>query len=247
LLKPDLAVSDSTWQLRREALNKIGQILLPMNPAGNRIEAITLDEATITMLKRAATDKNSQVRGNAISFLNVTKDAKFAAIYKSALSDQSYFVVEQAAVALGNSKAGDAYVFLQKLANTNSWKNRLQIAGLNGLAALEDKKALDLGIKLGTDKLQPANVRSAALGIVAATGKGDARAFPIVFENFKSALENNSFQSIFTGVQSIVKLADPRGQEAFDLLKVKFKDNANLMNFINLQEAQFKKALENKQ
>ncbi|MDQ3633288.1 MAG: DUF3458 domain-containing protein [Acidobacteriota bacterium] len=241
------ALTDSTWQLRREALNKIGQILLPTNPNGNRPEAIALDTATVTMLKRAATDKNSQVRGNAISLLNATKDRAYADIYKSALSDQSYFVVEQAAVALGNSKANDAYLFLQKLANTGSWKNRLQIAGLNGLAALGDKKALDLGIKLGTDKLQPANVRSAALGIVAATGKGDARAFPIVFENFKSALENNSFQSIFTGVQSIVNLADPRGQEAFDLLKVKFKDNANLMNFINLQEAQFKKALENKQ
>ncbi|MGI8668418.1 MAG: HEAT repeat domain-containing protein, partial [Aridibacter sp.] len=239
------AVSDSTWQLRREAINKIGQILLPPNPRGNRSDAIALDEATITMLKRAATDKNSQVRGNAISLLSVTKDAKFADIYKNALSDQSYFVVDQTAVALGNSKANDAYLFLQKLVNTDSWKNRLQIAGLNGLAALENKQALDLAFKLGTDKSQPSNVRSAALGIVASVGKGDPKAFDLIFANFKEAVENNSFQSIAGGLLSITKLADPRGQEAFDLVKTKFKDNQQFMNFITLQEAQFKKALEN--
>lgn len=222
------ALTDSTWQLRREALNKIGEILLTPNPNGNRNTAITLDEATTAMLKRAATDKNSQVRGNAISLLSVTKDAKFADIYKSALSDQSYFVVDQAALALGNSKASDAYLFLQKLTQTDSWKNRLQVADLNGLAALEDKKALDLAFKLGTDKTQSSNVRSAALGIVASVGKGNPKAFDLIFANFKEAVENNSFQSIANSLFSITKLADPRGQEAFDLVKTNSKTISSL-------------------
>ena len=239
------ALTDSTWELRREALNKIGQILLPPNPTGNRTESIALDDATIATLKKAVTDKNSQVRGNAISLLNVTKDAKFAGIYKNGLNDQSYFVVEQSALALGNSKANDAYALLQKLANTDSWKNRLQVAGLSGLAVLQDKKALDLGIKLGTDKNQPANVRSAALRIVASTGKGNPKAYDLIFTNFKEAVENNGFQSITSGLQSIVKLADPRGQEAFDLVKTKFKDNSRFLGFITSQETLFKKALEN--
>jgi aminopeptidase N len=238
------AISDSTWQLRREAINKISEILLPPNPFGNRTEAVSLDEATITMLKKAVNDKNSQVRGNAISLLAVTKDSKYANIYSSALKDQSYFVIDQAALALGNTKETNSFEILQKLAQTDSWRNRMQIAGLRGLAALEDKKALDMGMKLGSDKSQPASVRSAALGIVAAVGKGDPKSFDLIFANFKEAVENNSFQSIFTGLQSIIKIADPRGQQAFDLLKEKFKDNAQFMGFINNQEAQFKKALE---
>lgn len=240
------ATTDTTWQLRREALNKIGQILLPANPMGERTEAISLDEATIAMLKKAVNDKNSQVRGNAISLLAVTKDAQYANIYTTAIQDQSYFVVEQAALALGNTKEKNAYAVLQKLAQTDSWRNRMQVSGLRGLAALEDKKALELGINLGSDRSQPSNVRSAALGIVAAVGKGDPKAFDLIFANFKEALENNSFQSIFTGVQSIIKIGDPRGQQAFDLLKEKFKDNQQFMGFINVQEAQFKKALEEK-
>jgi len=45
------------------------------------------------------------------------------------------------------------------------------------------------------------------------------------------------------GLQALIKVADPRGQEAFDMLKTKFKDNANALNAIGQYEAQFKAAL----
>jgi hypothetical protein len=48
---------------------------------------------------------------------------------------------------------------------------------------------------------------------------------------------------MITGLQAIVKIADPRGQQAFDLLKAKFKDNPGAMIFVAGQEAEFKAAI----
>ena len=78
--------------------------------------------------------------------------------------------------------------------------------------------------------------------VVASSGKGDPRAFPLVFEAFKKALANNEFQNIFNGLNAIVKLADPRGQEAFDLMKAKFKNQPNFLGYIDFFEKQFQAA-----
>ncbi len=241
-----VVVTDEAWQLRVEALNNIAQLLVTQNPNGNRTEAVALDETTTTMLKRAATDKNSQVRGNAISLLNVTKDAKYTDIYTKALTDQSYFVIARAATALANTKDKNAYVLLQKLVQTDSWKDNLRVIGLNSLAALGDKKALDSGFKYAGDKTQTPGVQTAALAIVGAVGKGDSRAFPLIYESLKKAVEANDFQNIAVGINSIVTLADPRGQEIFDMLLVKFKDNQRASAFFSGKEQEFKKAIEGK-
>ena len=40
------------------------------------------------------------------------------------------------------------------------------------------------------------------------------------------------------------EMADPRGQQAFDMLKEKFKNNPNALNFrVTALEAQFKAAI----
>lgn len=193
----------------------------------------------------AAKDKNSSVRAAAIAALGRTKDAKYAGIYRTALNDQSYGVIDSAATALAQTGDKTAYDALIKLANSDSWKDRIRLAGLQGLAALGDKRALDLGFKY-MDKSYSPSVRTNALGVLASSGKGDARIYPLLLENFKQSLEENAFQEIFGGLQSFVKLADPRGQEAFNMAKEKFKENQNLFAFISRIEAQFKKAIEQK-
>jgi hypothetical protein len=67
-----------------------------------------------------------------------------------------------------------------------------------------------------------------------------------LIESFKKALENNDFQSIINGFQSLIRLGDPRGQEAFDLAKEKFKTQQGFLGFITQLEGQFKKAIEPK-
>ena len=164
-------------------------------------------------------------------------------MYLNGLGDRSYAVIDASAVALGKTKDARAYDALVKLTNTQSWKGRIQTAGLNGLAELGEKRAFDVGYKMATDMTLPSNLRTAALKAVGAAGKGDPRAYPLIFEQFKTAYDANNIQGIINGIQAIVKLADPRGQEAFDMLKTKFKDNPGAMQFVAAQEALFKAAI----
>ncbi len=201
-----------------------------------------LDDATVSVLQTAAKDQNSLVRAAAFEALGATGDAKYAGLYLSALNDPSYTVVDNAAGALGATKDAKAYDALVKLTNTDSWHGHLRNAGLNGLAALGDKRAFETAYKFANDPNQLPTVRSKALEVIGETGKGDQRAFPLIFENFKKSLEANSFQNLFNSVNAIVKLGDPRGQQAFDLLKTKYKDNQQIMGYVAYFEAKFKAA-----
>ena len=60
-----------------------------------------------------------------------------------------------------------------------SWRDTIRASGLNGLAALGDKRALELGIKYYVAG-NPSGVRSAALSLLGSTGKDDPRVLPIL-------------------------------------------------------------------
>lgn len=184
-----------------------------------------------------------EIVANTISVPTLTNDTKFSELYFAGLKDRSYSVVEQSALGPARTKNAKAFDTLSNLLTQPSWKGRIQIAALNGLAQLKDKKSLDLGIKYAADQNLPPNIRSAALKIVGATGKGDLRAYPIIFEAIKYSLDNNDFQGMFDCVQAIINLADPRGQEAFDLLKEKYKNNPQIIGYGVFLESQFKEAL----
>ncbi|MGI8469088.1 MAG: M1 family aminopeptidase [Pyrinomonadaceae bacterium] len=235
------AENDKLYLNRRAALAQIRSLVAPpqMSPLAEP-PALTLDAATVATLQKLTKDGNSLVRADAISLLGATKNAAYADLYLTALNDPSYTVIDYAAGALGETKSPQAYDALLKLANTPSWKGRIQMAGLGGLAALNDKRAFDVGYKIANDTTQPMSVRSAALEIVGATGKGDARAYPLIFDAFKKNLDANNFRGIFNGLQAIIKLGDPRGQEAFDLMKAKFKNQPNILGFVAQLESQFK-------
>jgi aminopeptidase N len=239
----NMAERDKSWRLRQAAIDELTRTSMPQPVQGQPVQSAKLDAETIRVAQKLTRDAESQVRISAVSLLGATRDAKYADLYISLLSDRSYGVIDAAANALGASKSLRAYDALIKLTNTPSWRNRIQMAGLRGLAALEDKRALDVGLKIAGDKNQPNNARAAALTIVGAAGKGDARAFPLIFDAFKTALASNDFQALFDSMQAIVALADPRGQEAFDMLKEKFKGQANILGYVTILEAQFKASI----
>ena len=239
--------NDAFWGIRRDAIRSLITPAATGRRNRNRqtIETPKLESATLTALTTATKNKNSLVRAAAIEVLGASNDPKYSDIYLAALNDQSYGVIDSASVGLANTKDARSYDAFVKLVNIDSWNDRVRLAGLQGLAALGDKRAVDLGFKY-TDKSYPANVQNGALGVLASSGKGDARIFPLLLNNFKISLQNNNFQAIFSGLQSFVKLADPRGQEAFDLAKAKFKDQANFAGFIDRIEAQFNDAVNQK-
>ncbi len=236
--------SDAFWAVRREAVRQFAA------PQQNQMAAFFgtaptphYAPETVMALKAATKDKEAATRAAAFDVLGALKDSSNAELFAAALSDRSYNVVDQASDALAQTKSPQAYERLVKLLDEQSWRDRVRIAGLNSLATLGDKRAFDTGLKYAGDTTQSRGVRSAALAIVAATGKGDARAYPLVFEGFKKSLDANDFQSIFTGITSIIRLADPRGQEAFDLMKAKFGKNQQIMGFVTQLETQFQTAI----
>lgn len=237
------AEKDSFWRIRRAAFSTIANIFSPDPRPGQPRAAANLPAEVEQLAIRMTKDQQSLIRSDALRLLGETKQAKYADRYISALTDQSYAVIDDAATALGQSKDARAYDALIKLTTTPSWHGRIQAAGLAGLAELGDKKAFDAGYKIATDKGQPFNVRLSAMLVVGATGKGDARAYPLIFEKFKTAYDASNIQGIVSGVQAIVGLGDPRGQEAIDMLKVKFKDNPGAMQFVAAQEAALKAAI----
>ncbi|MEP7074227.1 MAG: M1 family aminopeptidase [Acidobacteriota bacterium] len=234
---------DPFWRLRRAALSIVAAIYSPDPSPGQERAAFKLDANAETVVTRLTKDKYSLIRGDALELLGETQDVKYAPMFVAALSDQSYTVIDQASTALARTKAPSAYDAIAKLTSTPSWKGRIQIAGFNALGELGDKRGFEAAFKAVSDKDLPVSVRTAAAATVGATGQGDPRAYPLVFQQFKKAYDAGSIQGIIGGVQAIIKIADPRGQEAFDLLKTKFKDNPQAMNFVTNSETQFKAAL----
>lgn len=239
--------SDKVWQIRRDAISALaptgpqGPAALLASISGN-LPKPNFSPETVNLLIAATKDGRANVRAAAISQLGRLRDAKFADTFAAALNDQSYSVIDAAASALGATKTPQAYDQIARLLDQNSWRDRVRIAGLNGLAATGDKRAMEVGLKYA-DKSQPSNVRTAALGVLAEAGKGDARVFPLLFESFKKSLESNDFNAIFSGFTSFIKLGDARGQQAFDLAKEKFKTQPGLLGFINQLETAFKQTV----
>lgn len=234
------AEKDPFWRVRRAALAFIANVYSPDPRPGEERPAAKLDPKVEALVLRLTKDKESLIRADAIELLGETKDAKFVPQYLAALNDRSYGVIDQAAPALGETKDAKAFDALSKLAKTRSWHERLMVAGLRGLAALGDKRGFEVALAAVNDTSNPTAVRAVAATTAAATANGDPRAFDLLMTQFKAALASNDIQGLVSAVQGAIKLGDPRGQQIFDQMKEKFKDNPQAMNFINQMEAEFK-------
>lgn len=234
------AESDRFWRIRRAALSTLANIFSPDPRPGQERPAAKLDAGVEAAVVRLTKAKEVQIKGDAIELLGETRDKKYADIFLANLNDPSYEVIDQASLALARVKDPRAFDALVKLTATPSWKGRIQMAGLNALAELGDARAFETGYKMATDKELSVLIRTAAVVVVGKAGKGDPRAFPLIFEKFKAAFNSGNVQGIQNGIIAIVKLGDPRGQEALDMVKAKFKDNAGAMQWIAGQEAALK-------
>jgi aminopeptidase N len=235
------------WRFRQAALLQLQSLIAP----ATETKPVPLDEATIAMLLTIIKNEKAWNRAAAISFLGMTQDPKYTDLYLNALNDVSDRVINTAAVALGKTKSPRAFDALAKLVNKPSWKNQSLMSALGGLRQLGDPRGFDIAFKALSDPnllrwrlpVPPVwDFRIVAAETIVALGKGDA-AYPLIFGRFKKSMDENDLSGIFNNILLITKLADPRGQEAFELLKAKFKDDANAMTAVNMYEAQFNEAL----
>ncbi|HEV7376157.1 MAG TPA: M1 family aminopeptidase [Pyrinomonadaceae bacterium] len=187
------------------------------------------DAAARTALLTATKDKDARVRVSAINALAKSKDPTLASVYQQFLSDQSYATISAAANALGETKSPDAYDALTKLISVPSWHDQIQAYGLSGLARLEDKRALEIGIRYASGG--QTQVRAAALRLLGTAGKGDERAFQIVSKALLGAASRRDFQIAAAAGDSLVKLNDPRGVEILEQ-GVKAANNPQFQGFL---------------
>jgi len=234
---------DTFWRIRLAALTAVANIYSPDPAPGQERPAAQLDENVTAALLRLTKDKVSMIRGEALELLGETKDAKYSDLFLSALNDQSYGVIDRAALSIARVNSPKALDALVKLTNTHSWKGRIETAGLQGLAILKDKRGFEAAYKIATDPKQPEAAKAAALSTIGATGKGDPRAFELIFDKFKKALASTDYNGIFNGLNGFVNLADPKGQQAFDLAKEKFKGQANFLGYVDMFEKRFQNAV----
>ena len=237
------AEKDPFFRIRRAAVTVIADIYSPDLPQGQTPPPAKLPAEVEQAMLRLTKDSQPLIQAVAIQLLGETSDPKHKAIYLSFLDDRSYGVIDAAAEALGRTKDVRAYDALVKLTNTASWHGRIQNAGLHGLDELGDKRGFDVAYKIAGDKTQRYTLRTAALGLVASMGKGDARAYPLLFERFKAAYDARDQRGISRSVGAIIRIADPRGQEVFDMLKARYKDDADALRTVTQSETQFNAAI----
>ena len=186
---------------------------------GMRVEAIAVvqdgGDAVKSTLVAATKDQNARVRVRAVQALGTRKDPALASMYQQLLNDESYRVIRVAAEALGQTKSESAYNPLMKLVETSSWRDNISTAGFAGLAALGDKRALDVALKYSAAG-NSAQIRAASISILATLGKNDPRVFPIISETLlKSASPYNA--TLFeASARALVELGDQRGLEVLE-------------------------------
>jgi len=212
---------------------------------GTRLEAVAAlsgnPEARDALIA-ATKDSKARVRVRAVNSLRATKDPSVAGTYQELLNDQSYAVIHAAATALGETKSAAAYDSLLKLINTPSWRDNIRAAGLGGLEALADKRALELGFKYFAAG-NPNSVRAAAVGLLGATGNDDPRTFPLISAALRDTIERRNF-ALFAGeANALVTLGDERGLGVFEELRKKAANSPQIVAAISNYETRLRAKL----
>lgn len=238
----EIILSNAYWRLRGNTLFQLRTLL-----------KAPYDKPTTDMLEKLIENDKPWVKTGAITFLGMTNDRKFAPIYLRALNDKSDRVINAAATALGKTKAPEAFEILIKLADKPSWKSQSLISSLNGLKELGNPNATEFALKAISDNTQPRwflatpvwDYPIAAAETLVALKKENL-AYPVIFERFKTSMNENDLNDIFSNVLLITKLADARGKEVFEILNEKFKNDANAMLAVKQFESQFNENLTKK-
>lgn len=216
-LKEKLAAKTTSEAERQQIVSAISEAVTRDAFWGVRRDAVAALEGERSEVARrallaATRDAKSRVRARAIRSLAATGDASLATLYQQALGDQSYAVIDEAAEALGKTKSPAAYGVLIRLLDQRSWRDRLRIAALRGLAELGDRRALEIGLRYAQPG-NPVEVRSAALTLVGAVGKGDERAFALLSEQFNRAINARNQTLLVGATEGLLRLNDPRARK----------------------------------
>ncbi len=234
---------DKTSAADREAIVKaLGERATEDQFWGARFEVVAALEGkreAKDALLAAAKDGDARVRARAVTSLAATKDASLADTYAQLVNDRSYGVIRAAALALGQTQNQNAYDALVKLIDAPSWRDTVRASGLSGLAALGDKRALDLGLKYYAAP-NPIAVRLAALNLLGTTGKGDDRTLPALTAALNEGVERRNFGVMNAAAEALVALGDERALSTFGELTRKSANSPQIVAMLSNYEARLR-------
>ena len=213
---------------------------------GTRVEAVAAladvsSDAARNALLAATKDENARVRAKAVSSLAASKDPKLAAVYKQLLNDKSYAVIRAAALALGQTKDSIAFDSLMHLIDEPSWHNTIRVSALSGLAALGDKRGVDVAVKFSGQGDYP-QVRVAAAKLLGVVGKDDPRSYGVISSALEEAVTRSNLSLFNAAAEALVGIADPRGVELLEKL-TKGTTNAQYVTSLNRFQERLKKVV----
>lgn len=175
--------------------------------AANALAEIKTEAAKAALLE-ILKDSNSQVRRTAIKGLGSFNDAGLADLFiKLINTDQSYFVVADAARALGQTGSPKAYDTLIAALKMDSWDGTIRTGAVAGLAALRDPRSIDSALQYVAPGYST-ELRSQAIALLGAIGKDNPKAFDALIAAFKE--ESTSLQLKFNILNAFVALGDAR-------------------------------------
>ncbi len=165
-------------------------------------------DASKASLLEVLKDKNSRIRRAAIKGLGDFHDASLADTFIHIInSDPSYFAIADAALALGQTASPKAYDALLAASKMDSWKDTIRAGALGGLAALQDSRSLEIALQNAAAG-NSIEVRSQAMTLLGAIGKGNPKAFESLIAALKE--ESSSLQLRFSVLNAITMLGDAR-------------------------------------
>ncbi|PYS21767.1 MAG: hypothetical protein DMF72_16170 [Acidobacteria bacterium] len=203
------------------------------------VAALTGKKEARDALLAAAKDGDARVRARAVNSLAATKDPSLADTYAQLLNDRSYAVIRATALALGQTQSSTAYDSLIKLIEAPSWRDTIRASGLSGLAALADKRALDLGFKYYAQP-NPSAVRLAALNLLGATGKDDPRTLATLTATLNEGVERRNFGVVTAAGEALVLLGDQRALTTFQELTKKAGTSPQIIATLSGYEARLR-------
>jgi aminopeptidase N len=208
------------------AAQALGEVLAKDAFWGVRVEAARAlaafqGETVKLALLTGAKDAKSAVRREAIKALGQLKDKELADFFIGVIgSDQSYYVIGDAARALGATGSPKAYDVLVKTLDAPSDKDVIRAAAMDGLNALNDPRALELALKYAAAP-HTENVRAAAIQVAAKFGAKTEALRDRLLQLFTAPLKGEGMiQLKFTAIGALGQLGDPRAIPALEAVTI---------------------------
>jgi len=238
-----LITSDNYWRLKTSAISQLRTLF--------QSHGTKPDDTTASLMLQIVEKERSWLKASAITLLGTSLDKKYTPVYLKALKDPSDRVVSAAALALGKTKSPVAFEALSKLVNRPSMKSQSLLSALSGLKELGDPRGFEIAFKALSDLKLPRwrlpdgsvwDFRIFAAATIKSLGRSDS-AFPMILNRLKTALAENDVNGTFSNLLIIHELADPRGQQAFELLRSRYKDNSYMTGVIEMYENNFRNSI----